>query len=368
MLPQVAHVFIVDARTFPVHLEYQFAGTTAGANKQRSIGLYADIARVRPNDRAYFYLLNSGFFGPFRVDPDNQGVWWDRLDPTYLQDMLHQRLIYRVSVVADDTYPLGISEWDALDRYLREPDLCLWSLVYRKLKGARGCTMIFPWEEAFLLALIRNVNEQSSKEVLRFTDNEHISWNSFSGEIEIRPGSFPKYSPPHLDHVSIPEDPLHQLRLMSGSEGHLQAFLIKNYGQFLGSEIIFGPAESIRWVGNEVACGLGMQKIDIFVINEGLSGLLFRVIELKKDPPDEFTVRQLIRYIDWITRFIPGADRTNIQPILLCRKLGGQKLSLKTIDSFHRFNNLAIALPLKYIECTKDTKPNMVFFHELNVS
>ena len=54
MLTQVAHVFIVDARTFPVHLEYQFAGTTAGVNKQRSIGLYADIGRVRPNDRAYF--------------------------------------------------------------------------------------------------------------------------------------------------------------------------------------------------------------------------------------------------------------------------------------------------------------------------
>src|SRR4051794_5403011 len=108
MSTQMAHVFIVDADTFPIHLQYQFAGTTAGAKKQRSIGLYADIARVRPNDRAYFYLLNSGFFGPFRIDPDNRGVWWDKLDPTYLQDRLQKRLIYRIKVVADNTYPLGI--------------------------------------------------------------------------------------------------------------------------------------------------------------------------------------------------------------------------------------------------------------------
>jgi hypothetical protein len=351
-----------------VHLEYQFAGTTAGAIKQRSIGLYADIARVRPGDRAYFYLLNRGFFGPFRIDPENRGFWWDRLDPTYLQDSLQQRLIYRVRVVADNTYPLGISEWDALDRYLREPDLCLWSLVYRKLKGSRGCTMIFPWEEVFLLSLIRNVNEKSGREVLRFTDNEHITWNSISGEIEIRQGSFPEYSPPHPDHVSLPEDPVNQLRLMSGSEGYLQAFLTKNYGRFSGSEVVFGPTESIRWVGNEVACGLGMQKIDIFVINGRQNDLFFRVIELKKDPPDELTVWQLVRYIEWTIRFIPDANKNNIQPILLCRNLEGQKISSRVLDSFHTFDNLSIALPLKYLECTRESKSNTVVFYEPDLS
>src|SRR5256885_12903925 len=104
MPQQMAHVFIVDPATFPVHLKYQFAGTTSGLTKQRSIGLYADIARVRPGDRAYFYLLNQGFYGPFLIDPDAKGVWWDKLDPSYLQDQLHHRLIYRVAVVADNTY------------------------------------------------------------------------------------------------------------------------------------------------------------------------------------------------------------------------------------------------------------------------
>lgn len=366
MPTHVAHVFIVDSHSFPVHLEYQFAGTTAGSKFQRSAGLYADIARVRSGDRAYFYLQNSGFYGPFKVDPDNQGVWWDKLDPSYLQDQLRHRLIYRVKVVADNTYPLCISEWDALDRYLRDPSRCLWSLVYRKLKGARGCTMIFPWEDDFLLSLIKNVSEAQNREPLRFEENEHITWSVTSGEIGVRLGNFPKYQPPHPDHMSVPEDPLHQLRLASGSEAYLQAFLTKNYGRFSGSGVVFGKTESIRWVGNEVACGLGMQKIDIFVINETDNGLMFRVIELKKDPPDEWTVRQLGRYVDWTARFIPGANKDNIQPMLLCRNLRSQALSSRVIESFRRFNNLNIALPLKYAECIKNPGTNEILFYEIN--
>src|SRR5713101_7937078 len=113
-MPQpMAHVFIVDRNTFPLHLSYQFAGTHAGKERQRYTPLYADIARVRSGHRPYFYLLNQGFYGPFKIDPDNRGVWWDKLNPTCLQEGLVHRLIYRVQVVADDTYPLGVSEWNA---------------------------------------------------------------------------------------------------------------------------------------------------------------------------------------------------------------------------------------------------------------
>ena len=103
-----AHVFIVDGKTFPVHLEYQFAGTSAGG-REKWFPLYADIARVRPGDRVYFYLLREGFYGPFRIDPDEGYVWWDREDTTYLQERLGRRLIYRVKVISDDPYPLPVS-------------------------------------------------------------------------------------------------------------------------------------------------------------------------------------------------------------------------------------------------------------------
>ena len=366
-MPQpMAHVFIVDDNTFPVHLEYQFAGTTAGTKRQWSTSLYADIARVRPGDRAYFYLLRQGFYGPFKVDPNGQGVWWDRLDPTFLQDRLQRRLIYRVQVVNDSTYPLGVSEWDALDRYLRDPKHCLWSLVYRKLKGERGCTMIFPWEDDFLLKLIREKNESEGRGPIRCGDDEHLTWDRNKGEVSIVPGPFPKYAPSKPEHITPPEDPMIQLRTASGSEVHLQAFLTRNYGRFPESELIFGPTSSIVWVGNEVACGLGMQKIDLFVINEEQGSRRFRVIELKKEPPNEQTVLQFERYIDWTKRFVPGANHLAIQPILLCRNLKRCPLSNKTITSFREFNTAGLALPIVYIECARDTLSNEMRFYEVD--
>lgn len=363
-MPQpMAHVFIVDNKTFPIHLEYQFAGTTAGFKKQKNISLYADIARVRPGDRAYFYLLRQGFYGPFKIDSGNQGVWWDKLDPTFLQDSLGLRLIYRVKVVADNVYPRGVSEWEALDRYLRYPEKCIWSLVYRKLKGERGCTMIFPWEDDFLLRLIREKNESEDREPLQCAENEHLTWNPKRGEIEIVPEPFPSYNPSNTEHMSLPEDPLTKLRLASGSETNLQAFLTQNYGRFQNSETVFGPLHTISWVGNEVACGVGMQKMDLFVINEDQDTQKFRIIELKKDPPDWQTVWQIERYIDWTKQFVRGADSSNIQPILLCRNLKEVPLSNRIINSFLEFNSSGSALPIRYIECTREG--NGVRFHQI---
>lgn len=361
MARHMAHVFIVDARTFPVHLEYQFAGTTAGTKRQRYVPLYADIARVRPGDRAYFYLLNRGFYGPFKVDPDNRGVMWDQCSPTYLEDRLDQRLIFRVAVVADHTYPLPVSEWDALDKYLRDPERCLWSLVYRKLKGERGCTMIFPWEDDFLLGLIRQKNEAVGMHALEIKEGIHLTWNPSSAEIEVRKGNFPEYAPPRDDHISAPEDPAERLRLAAGSESHLQAFLTKNYGNFDNSQAIFGPTESLVWVGNEVACGVGMQKIDLFAINGDEPQRQFKVIELKIDPPTATTVFQLEKYIEWTRRFVPGATEGNIEPILLCRNLNQTPLPQDVKDSFHSFNQAHLALPVKYVECTNTRDDSLRF-------
>lgn len=348
------HVFIVDENTFPVHLEYRFAGTTAGLGISSHIGLYADIARVRPGDRVYFYRLRKGFYGPFKIDPQSKGVWWDPLNPTYLQDKLKLRLIYRVKVIADNSYPIGISEWESLDKYLRDPEKCMWSLVYRKLKGERGCTAIFPWEDEFLLELIKRKNQENGKLPLRLESNEHLTWDGDKEEIVIREGEFPPYDPPTKEHVSEPPDPLEKVLSRSGTEIHMQAFLTKNYGNFPESEIIFGPTKTLKWVGNEVACGLGMQKMDLFVINEANNEKQFRIVELKKDPPDSKTVEQFHRYIEWTKNFVKGANERNILPVLLCRNLEQQPLTSSVIDSFKEFNNKAKVLPLEYIECIKE--------------
>lgn len=350
-----AHVFIVDENTFPVHLEYQFAGTTAGKGRRVWTPLYADIARVRAGGRVYFYRNKIGFYGPFKIDPECSEVWWDPLDPSYLQDKLNSRLIYRVKVVPDNPYPLGVSEWKALDSYLREPEKCIWSLVYRKLKGARGCTMIFPWEEQFLLELIKRKNQNEGRDPLNVEKGEHLTWNGKNEEIVKREGPPLAYNPSNKDHMKNPPDLVEKVRSKSaGSETHLQAFLTENYGSFSGSKLVFGSVDTLKWVGNEVFCGLGMQKMDLFAINKTESGKQFRIIELKKSLPDSETVTQLYRYIDWTKKFVKGANSENIKPVLLCRNLDDQSLEPDVRTSFHEFNNKSEVLSLDYIECLTD--------------
>ena len=61
-------------------------------------------------------------------------------------------------------YPKGVSEWEALDeiKNITSPYQMLWSLIYRKLKGNRGNTMITLYESERLISLIRNKNKQAT--------------------------------------------------------------------------------------------------------------------------------------------------------------------------------------------------------------
>ena len=94
--------------------------------------------------------------------------------------------------------------------------------------------------------------------------------------------------------------------------------------------------------------------MDIFAISGTGEERQFRIIELKKDPPDKNTVEELFRYIEWTKQFIKGANERNIQPVLLCRNLKNISLSQNVIEGFHSFNYRSGVLPLQYIECIRD--------------
>ena len=177
----MTHVFIVDKNTFKYHLEYMFAGT--GANKDNGktgtespflanpnisnnskttpninastermlVGMIADISRIRKGDNIIFYLQadsnNQGrFFGTFKVDSDP--FFDENNSNNYLRQQLELGLSFRVLIKPDVVYPEGLTEHEYLDSLsgVQHPyDLC-WSLIYRKLKGNRGCTMITDYE------------------------------------------------------------------------------------------------------------------------------------------------------------------------------------------------------------------------------
>jgi hypothetical protein len=110
-------VFIVDERTFPLHLQYRFAGTTAG-QREKHIGLLADIARVRPGDPVIFYLI-AQIPHPF----------WERRNG-YLQKELGKPLIYRVLIEPLEVYRRPVTEWEAIDKLPLYSRDIRWSLLY----------------------------------------------------------------------------------------------------------------------------------------------------------------------------------------------------------------------------------------------
>lgn len=107
--------------------------------------------------------------------------------------------------------------------------------------------------------------------------------------------------------------------------------------------------KNIEWIGNEVSCGFGMQRIDImFSITESNTKRILYPIELKAVPAYEDNTRQLTRYIDWIEQYYIPNRISIIQPVLICRN--GAILSDEIKQSFKDFNKRKGIFPLKYIE------------------
>ena len=107
--------------------------------------------------------------------------------------------------------------------------------------------------------------------------------------------------------------------------------------------------KSIEWLGNEVSCGVGMQRIDVmFSIEESKTQRYLYPIELKAVSASEDNTRQLTRYVDWIEQYYKPNRISTIQPVLICKK--GKTLSNNIKKAFNEFNKRKGILPLKYIE------------------
>ncbi|OQX79075.1 MAG: hypothetical protein B6D56_07780 [Candidatus Omnitrophica bacterium 4484_70.1] len=163
------HVFIVNEDTFPIHLNYLFAGTGASYKSNHkqiwvdwNIELLSDIKRVRPGDFVLFYLEGTrklnGFYGIFKISAQTPIVFYMPGQIGFQPNLPH-KLIYRVLIEPFEVYSEGIPEWEALDKLPIYSTEIQWSLIYRKLKGKRGCTPLLPWEAQRLMDMIRNKNK-----------------------------------------------------------------------------------------------------------------------------------------------------------------------------------------------------------------
>ena len=279
------HVFIVDLTTFKLHLEYLFAGTGAKDNKidfnnnpgtalhatteNMLIGMIADGSRIRRGDQIIFYLqqefskkiFEGKFFGIFKAKND-----WSFLDNNdrqqYLKNELEKSLTFRTIIEPYKVYAEGVTEWEALDeiKNITSPNQMLWSLIYRKLKGNRGNTMITIYEAERLTQLIRIKNNRTELSC----ENKVLSFDPVAQKIICLAERSRTYTG-RQETINLLPRLVAKYQNENSFETHLQAYIIKNLGKGINislDEIILNGAQ-IEWLGNEVSCGVGMQRIDI---------------------------------------------------------------------------------------------------------
>lgn len=374
------HVFIVDSTTFKLHLEYLFAGTGAKDNKidfndnpntslhstteNMLIGMIADGSRVRRGDQVIFYLqqefskkiFEGKFFGIFKAKND-----WSFLDNNdrqqYLKNELEKSLTFRTLIEPYKVYAEGVTEWEALDeiKNMTSPNQMLWSLIYRKLKGNRGNTMITIYEAERLTQLIRNKNNRAELDCR----DKVFSFDAVEQKIVCLNERQRTYTG-RQEVINLLPRLIAKYQAGNSFESHLQAYITKNLGKGTNAsldEAILNGAK-IEWLGNEVSCGVGMQRIDVMPSVIQNEQRILIPVELKAVEADERNIIQIQRYVDWIEQYYIPNRQSDIQPVLVAKKISDKQSNAyrRLIESFNRFNqtNKNRCARLKFVEFDLD--------------
>lgn len=354
------HVFIVNDDTFTIHLRYLFAGTGA-QDQDENISLLADIKRVRPGDLVLFYIeatrkVKGGFYGIFRVADQRPFVFHTPGQHGYSPD-LRKKLIYRTFIEPYEVYSIGVPEWEALDKLPIYATEIQWSLIYRKLKGKRGCTPLLPWEAQRLMDMIRNKNEGLLIANTEFRGG--FDWDKINRRI-IKTIDRQYYQHPNMNQSNNVLNKIYKLQQeRKAYEVYIQLYFTENIGIDHGLSPIVG--NNLIWFGNEIACGVGMQKIDILTICQNNERREYRLIELKDEPVEPEIVDQIEYYVNWASqnsgRHLDGAFNWNIQPVIVApphRPRNWQNI----INAFETYNAKNISLPILYYEFNMNNNKN----------
>ena len=368
------HVFIVNEQSFKIHLEYLFVGTGSKNNdvdfnakctsqlhpqsENVLVSMMADFNRTRVGDYVVFYVQNSNksegkFYGIFQID--SEPFLEPKSNNQYLLNELGKNLTFRSLIKPYQVYSEGVSEWEALDeiKAISSPNQMLWSLIYRKLKGNRGNTMITLYEAERLFNLIKVKNNHSviNSNSYTYENRKLVSYNNsskrYSGNTNLKFDILPRLC--------------HKKQCGKAYESHLQMFITQNIGKHTSLDKALNvESEKLEWLGNEVSCGVGMQRIDI-MFSQKTSDIDREVvpIELKAVPASEDNIRQISRYIDWIEQYYVPNKPSTIRPVLICPE---SQLNTRTMDAFKKFNadSNGRYLPLEYIEF-RDNNGNLEF-------
>mgnify|MGYP001378084309 CR=1 FL=1 len=347
-----SYIFIVNEKTFPIHLKYMFAGT-GKEDGTENIGMIEDISGCREGDKVIFYLTQHDyeegkFFGSFKIKSKN--AFWDKEGIS--QELGGKKaLTNRILIDVDEVYQKGITEWNCLDNLDNLPggrngkakDL-IWSLIYRKLSAGRGCTPIFDYEFSRIMDLIKKVKDNIKlKKAINYDfkdekiiplDNEEIKYDCSTITENMIPLLDPKgntYSPEEKivklkggDIIFSKKTKKGKIREQWKCESELECFF--NQNACLNDkrvDEILGKKEELDFFGSQIISGMGERKIDILTIGKDK---LIKLIELKDEGgyfENDFLethLDQIRNYIKWCIQYIKEPEEKEIQPILVINK------------------------------------------------
>lgn len=370
MIGKNTHVFIVDETTFKYHLEYMFAGTGSKdaiidfngktksklhhTNENSLVAMMADGMRIRKGDYIIFYLQATSkhegkFYGVFEAIEN--GIFLDNNDKDqFLKKELKKSLTFRTLIkpIKGCVYACGVTEWEALDDIsnIRTPQGMIWSLIYRKLKGNRGNTMITLYECSHLTDLIAKKN---NRDPLIFKNSQGLTYNESTDNIEIT--DMKNIYTGRKDIINILPRLIDKYNKNQAYEVFLQMYITQNIGLGINKSLdkaFNTKARRVEWIGNEVSCGVGMQRIDILLSAKTANETIVSPIELKAVGVSLDNIEQIRRYMNWLKLYYCPNIPSVLQPVLLCKKC--KPLTNDVKDAIIKLKNEYKSFPLIYIE------------------
>jgi hypothetical protein len=234
----------------------------------------------------------------------------------YLRDELGMSIGYRLMICPRHVYSRGLTEWHMMDEMgqFRDVHDVPWTLIYRKMTAGRGCTPLLPHEADAIRRMLdlRNGGQQLEPRGVGFS----------SGLLALIDGA---ESTPYGGRTDEVPDIRERLTGLFGTsrkcELHLQAYLMQELGRNADLTSLFFPNVDLKWIGNEIYCGAGMQKIDLLAYTSNDAGNRFvHLFELKDGAADESAAAQLNRYVKWLRAHIPGIVPQQIIPTIVSRE------------------------------------------------
>ena len=353
-----AHVFVVSATTFDLHLKYMFVGTGSRDNQidfngkstsslhhsseNSLVSMLADASRLRKGDSVYFYVqqesnVDGKFYGVFEciedrpfLDNDDEGQ--------FLRIDLEKNLNIRAKIGPKTVYSGGISEWDLLDNIssVTKPYEMLWSLIYRKLKGNRGNTMITLFEEQ---QIFKKLAERHSKSLV-IPQGANLEYRD--EEIKICTGKSGFAYAGSAETIDVL--PRLHSKYVEGKafEAHLQAYLVDSIltGTNGSLDSTLFESHNLEWLGNEVSCGVGMQRIDILTHTKISNEIIITPIELKAVSAQGKNLKQIQRYVDWLKLYYLPTMPGKIRPVLVTKefKVGDEESKIELFAQIRDFD------------------------------